>query len=166
MVDTQTHDKADVNGENTDRGSSSFSESPEKDESQSADRTFSAESLRGICLEEGADDAGFVEVDRAEIASERDGALRAYPKTKTVISIIKQTNREAIQSASLAVVDEEYRATYGDLDKISKKIIKRLNALGIRGVTTPTGFPMDMTQWPGKIWDVGHKTVAVEAGLR
>jgi len=126
---------------------------------------LSAESVRKICLEEGAHAAGFVEIDREELAEERQDALRAYPKAKTLISIIKQTNRDAIRSASLPVVDEEYRAVYGDLGAISKRIISRLNALGVRGVTAPPGFPMDMTRWPGRIWDISHKLVAVEAGL-
>jgi epoxyqueuosine reductase QueG len=126
---------------------------------------FSAEFLRRLCLEEGADAAGFAELERENIASERQGALRAYPKTRTFISIVKQTNREAIQSPSLPVADEEYRAAYEKLGVISKKIIRRLNTHGVRGVSLPTGFPMDMTRWPGKIWDIGHKPVAVQAGL-
>lgn len=134
-------------------------------EALSADGRLSAEALRRICIEEGADDAGFVEVDRAELAEEKEGVLRAYPKTRTLVSIVRQTNREAIQSVSLPVVDEEYRSVYEKIGETSKKIVKRLNALGIRGVGLPTGFPMDMTQWPGKIWDIAHKPVAVEAGL-
>ncbi len=27
------------------------------------------------------------------------------------------------------------------------------------------GFPMEMTRWPGKIWVISHKPVAVAAGL-
>ena len=134
-------------------------------DARTGDGKLSAEAIKQICLEAGADDAGFVEVDRAELAEEREGILRSYPKTRALISIIKQSNRESIQSAALSVVDEEYKHAYDELGKASKRIMKRLNAIGVRGVTTPTGFPMDMTVWPGKIWDIGHKPVAVEAGL-
>jgi epoxyqueuosine reductase QueG len=134
-------------------------------EARTSDGKLSADALRRICIEEGAADVGFVEIGREALDSEREGTLKAYPKTRTLISLIKQSNREAIQSASLSVVDEEYKSIYGELDKISKKLIKRLNSMGVRGVAPPTGFPMDMTQWPGKIWDVAHKVVAVEAGL-
>jgi NAD-dependent dihydropyrimidine dehydrogenase PreA subunit len=36
--------------------------------------------------------------------------------------------------------------------------------MGYRGTAIPPGFPMDMDRWPGKIWDIGHKPLAVQAG--
>ncbi len=129
------------------------------------DGKFSARSLRGICIEAGADDAGFVEIGREALAGDRDDILRAYSRTKTIISIVKQINRESVQSASLPVADQEYLKTYDEVATISRGIVKRLKAHGVRGVATPYGFPMDMTRWPGKIWDICHKVAAIEAGL-
>jgi ferredoxin len=52
------------------------------------------------------------------------------------------------------------------ISDISRKILRRLNEHGVRGVIPPVGFPMDMNRWPNKkIWDVSHKLVAVQAGL-
>jgi Fe-S-cluster-containing hydrogenase component 2 len=165
MTSGTTKDQAAAGGSAGDQVFAPLSGGERTTGARTDDGKLSADVIRQICLEAGADDAGFVEVDREGLAEEREGILRAYPKTRALISIIKQSNRESIQSASLPVVDEEYRYAYDELGKASKRILKRLNAIGIRGVTTPTGFPMDMTLWPGKIWDVGHKSVAVEAGL-
>lgn len=41
-----------------------------------------ATELRQLCLDAGADDIGFVRVDRPEIAAERAGVLRGFPATK------------------------------------------------------------------------------------
>lgn len=40
--------------------------------------------LRQVCLEAGADDVGFVEIGRAEIADQKQDILWALPKTKTL----------------------------------------------------------------------------------
>lgn len=124
-----------------------------------------SDALRTICIEEGADDVGFVEVGRDALSGERRDILRIYSETETLISIVKTVNPESIQSPSASVADYEFSRIHKDLFDVTSRLIKRLNASGIRGVTLPPGFPMDMDRWPGKIWEVGHKTVAVEAGV-
>jgi ferredoxin len=74
-------------------------------------------------------------------------------------------NRESVRSPSVAVADQEFHAVNTELPHAARRIIESLNAAGVRGVSIPPGFPMDMTRWPGKIWDIAHKPVAVEAGL-
>ena len=51
-------------------------------------KPFSAADLRKICLEVGADDAGFVNIAREALQKEREGLLRVYPLTRSVVSII------------------------------------------------------------------------------
>lgn len=127
--------------------------------------TFSADSLHQICIEAGADDAGFVEIGRDAFASEREGILRVYAKTRTIISIIKVMNRENLQSPPRYVANDEFHKANDNLSEISRRILRRLNELGVRGVVPPVGFPMDMSRFPGKLWDVSHKLIAVQAGL-
>jgi epoxyqueuosine reductase QueG len=126
---------------------------------------LSSGDLRKICLDGGADDTGFVEINREALSSERDDILRVFPRTETIISVVKRVNRESIQSISSSVADYEYAKIHKDLFEIAGEILLQLNARGIRGVAIPPGFPMDMDRWPGKIWEVSHKTVAVEAGV-
>jgi epoxyqueuosine reductase len=126
---------------------------------------FPAEVIRQICLETGADEVGFVEVGRPELAQERQGILHLYPLTQTIISLSRALNRENMHSPARAVANGEFRRAEEDLFRISGEILRHLNARDIRGVTLNPAFPMDMNRWPGKTWDVSHKTMAVEAGL-
>jgi epoxyqueuosine reductase QueG len=128
-------------------------------------RVLSADELRTICLEEGANDAGFVEIDRQALSPERDDMLRIFPGTRTVVSLVRRANRESARSASLPVADWEFSKVHSGLSDSACRIIRRLNEAGVRGVAIPPGFPMDMTRWPGKVWEVSHKVVAGEAGV-
>jgi epoxyqueuosine reductase QueG len=124
-----------------------------------------ADEVRRICTEAGADDAGFVELERSGLAPEKGDILRIYPKTKSLISVAKLLNQEAVQSPANNIVDEEFHRSYDDLPVIAHKILRQLKKRGIRGVVTPSAFPMDMNRIPGKVWDLSHKLVAREAGL-
>ena len=44
--------------------------------------------LRQVCLEAGADDVGFVEIERSEIADQREDILAVFPPTRTLISYV------------------------------------------------------------------------------
>jgi epoxyqueuosine reductase QueG len=127
--------------------------------------TLSASDTRQICLDEGADDVGFVEIGRESLAFERSDILRAYSRTKTLISVVVAANRESLQSASLSVADWEFARTSDRLASVTERVLRRLNALSVRGVAVPPTFPMDMDRWPSKPWEVSHKRVAEEAGL-
>ncbi|MHB9075737.1 MAG: 4Fe-4S binding protein [Desulfobaccales bacterium] len=130
-----------------------------------APNTIPAEVIQQICLEAGADEVKFVEVDRPELAQERPGILQAYPATRTIISLSRALNRENMQSPARSAANGEFRRTEEELSRISGEILRRLNAQDIRGLTLNPAFPMDMNRWPGKTWDVSHKTIAVEAGI-
>ena len=41
----------------------------------------------------------------------------------------------------------------------------KLEAIGVRAISPSMGFPMEMDNFPRKTWVVGHKPVAVAAGL-
>ncbi len=133
--------------------------------SMSAKRIFSSDKIRAICIEEGADDVGFVEVARPALGNVRKEVEALYPKTKTIISFCKRNNPENIQSISRPLANEEFHKTYDDLSIIARKIIRRLNEDGIRGVSCHPTFPMDMNVWAGKIWQISHKPIAEQAGI-
>jgi len=126
---------------------------------------FPAKVIRQICFEAGADEVGLVEVDRPELAQERKGILQVYPSTQTIISLSRALNRENMQSPARSLANGEFRRAEEELFRISGEILRHLNSQDIRGVTLNPAFPIDMNRWPGKTWDVSHKTLAVEAGL-
>lgn len=127
--------------------------------------TLSANTLRDLCLECGASDAGFVELDRPALAHEKADILRLYPRTRTLVALVFALNPENIRSQARHASSEEFHESGEELRAASRAIVRRLNALGVRAVVSNQDFPMDMGRFPGKIWDVSHKIVAVEAGL-
>jgi len=123
------------------------------------------EFLRQLCLEAGADDVGFVEIQRPELKQDRSDILNAFPRTKTLISFVIRMNREPIRSPARSIANLEFHHTGDQVNNVARDIVKVLEAKGIRAVNPAMGFPMEMEKFPGKIWVVSHKTVAVAAGL-
>jgi epoxyqueuosine reductase QueG len=125
----------------------------------------SAADIKNICMEAGADDAGFVNIDRESLSAERKYILGVYPPTKSIISLAKVMNRENIQSPARYMSNDEYHSVGDEFAGICRTILRRLNQLGVRGVVSTGGWPMDLNRWPGRIWDISHKIIATEAGL-
>lgn len=124
-----------------------------------------AEWLRQLCLDAGADDVGFVEITRPEIAGQRDDVLSFFPKTKTLISFVCRMNREPIRNPARSAANLEFHQTGDHTNETARRIVTALEQRGVRAVNPAYGFPMEMGRWPGKIWIVSHKPVAIAAGL-
>ncbi len=129
-------------------------------------QNITVEKIRKIAFEEGADDIGFVNLNRPALQSDKNKLQTVYPKTKTVISLVKKMNRENIQSPARYAANVEFHHTIDDITNIACRILRRLNDLNIRGVVPAVRFPMDMNAL-GKdaLSHVSHKPIAVEAGL-
>ncbi len=121
--------------------------------------------LRQLCLDCGADDVGFVSLDRPELAGERSHVLEALPSTRMLISFVSRLNREAVRSVNRSLTNLEFHHNYEHVNEIGRRIVRRLEDHGVRALNPSAGFPMEMDKFPGRIWVVSHKTVAVAAGL-
>lgn len=121
--------------------------------------------LRQLCLDCGADDAGLVSIDRPELDDQRADILKFAPWTKTLLAIVCRMNREPIRSTARSVANLEFHATGDHVNDVTRMIVSALEARGLRAVNPSMGFPMEMDNFPGKIWVVSHKPVAVAAGL-
>lgn len=132
---------------------------------ENVSKIYPSDDIRKICLEEGANDVGFVEIDRKELGHVREEVLRLYPKTKTIISICKRMNPENIQSISRPLANNEFHKTNDELSTISREIVQRLNKMGIRALYCHPGFPMDQYMLSGKLWEISHKPIAEQAGI-
>jgi len=129
-------------------------------------KTLNYDTLRQICLDAGAADVGFVEIDRPELGDESANARRVFSRTRTMIAIIGVSNPEAIRSVSRATANIAWHASHTSLDEAADTIITELAGQGVGAVTTAVGFPMEPRPEPGSpIWEMAHKVVAVEAGL-
>lgn len=132
---------------------------------KSATTTLDAEWLRKLCLGAGADDVGFVEIDRPDIADQRNEILAIFPHTKTLLSFVCRMNRENIRSPARSVANLEFHHTGDHVNEVARKIVAALEQRGVRALNPAMGFPMEMDRFPEKIWVVSHKPVAVAAGL-
>ena len=122
--------------------------------------------LRDVCLEAGADDVGFVEIDRPEIADQKREIAWAFPKTKTLIGFVVRMNRENIRTPARSIANLEFHHTTDETNDVARRIVAALERIGVRAMNGgAAGFPMEADRWGAKMWIISHKPVAVAAGL-
>lgn len=127
--------------------------------------TLDPDWLRRLCLDAGADDVGFVGIDRPELDDQRADILAAFPAARTLISLVFRMNREPIRTPARSAANLEFHATTEHANLAARAIVTALERAGQRALNPSAGFPMEMDRFPGKIWVVSHKPVAVAAGL-
>ena len=126
---------------------------------------LNADSLRELCLQAGAGDVGFVEIGRPEIADQHTDILAAFPKTKTLISFVCRMNQENVRAPLRSIANTEFHSSGADIDRVGRSIVETLTKIGIRALNPSVAFPQEMDRFPGKVWIVSYKPVAVAAGL-
>lgn len=126
---------------------------------------MSATELCKICLECGADDVGFVEIDRPSLAGEKEDILAQFPWAKTLVSFVGRINRENLRSPARSIASLELHQVEDRLNHTAHVLAATLERKGIRAATPAAGFPMETDRWLEKMHVVSHKSVAVAAGL-
>jgi epoxyqueuosine reductase QueG len=122
--------------------------------------------LRQVCLDSGADDVGFVELERASLADERPHIERAFPCTRTLVSVVLRMNRENVRSPARSVANAEFHHAGDEVNLVIRRIATRLEREGIRAMNPPMAFPMEADRWmTERMWLVSHKPIAVAAGM-
>jgi ferredoxin len=122
--------------------------------------------LRQLVLSAGADDVGFVSVDRPEVDDQRDDLKTLFPAVRTVVSFVVKMNRELIRAPLRSVSNHEFHSTGDDVDEVARRVAALLNEHNVRALNPPMAFPMEVNRFPDeKIWTVSHKPLAVAAGL-
>ena len=124
-----------------------------------------AQWLRQVVLDAGADDVGFVEIGRAEIAEQRPDLDAALPGVQSLVSFVCRMNRENIRTPARSVANLEFHHTGDESDGIGRRVVSQLESVGVKAINPAMGFPMEMDKFPGKTWVVSHKPVAEAAGL-
>jgi ferredoxin len=125
-----------------------------------------ADWLRQLTLDAGADDVGFVPIDRQELDDQRQDILNVFPRTKALISIVVRMNREPLRTTARSLANLEFHHAGDEVNEIGRKLVRALEERGVRALNPAMGFPMEMDKFPdSKLWVVSHKPVAVAAGL-
>ena len=131
-----------------------------------ADRVLDAAWLRLLCLDAGADDVGFVERDRPEIADQKADIENVFPRTRTLISVVCRMNRENIRTPARSISNLEFHHTTDETNGVALRIVSALEEARIGAINGgAVGFPMEADRWGSKMWVISHKPVAVAAGL-
>jgi ferredoxin len=121
--------------------------------------------LKTVALEAGADDAGLVEIGRSELEEHAEDILKIFPRTRSIMNIVCRMNPENIRCPSRDVSDLEFLQTFEQTNAVSRRIVKVLIDNGVKAMSPSAGFPMDLAKWPGRMWPLSHKPIAVAAGL-
>jgi ferredoxin len=124
-----------------------------------------AEWLRRVCLEAGADDAAFASVADPQLESERGHADEALPGARSFISLVVKMNRDNVRSTARSVANQEFHRSGEIINEAAHRITRVLQDTGYRALNPSATFPMEMDRYPGRIWVIAHKPVAVAAGL-
>src|ERR1700739_4069897 len=122
--------------------------------------------LRQVCLDAGADDVGFVEAERPEVADQQPDIAQVFPETRTLVGFILRMNRENVRTPARSIANLEFHHTTDEINEVGRRIVAALERAGGRAINGgAAGFPMEADQWGKKMWIISHKTVAVAAGL-
>lgn len=136
-----------------------------KETDQATDRKpLDTQWLRDLCLHAGADDVGFVSIDRTELDDQRNEILSLFPDAKMLVSFVCKMNRDPLRSTARSIANTEFHHVNDSVTHVGHQIVKELESRGIKALNPPAGFPMELTR-PGKTWVISHKPIAVAAGL-
>ena len=103
--------------------------------------------LRQLCLDAGADDVGFVEIDQPEVADQRDDILAAFPHARTLVSLVCRMNRENIRTPARSIANLEFHHTGDEVNQAAGRIVTELERIGVRAINGGAmGFPMEMNR--------------------
>mgnify|MGYP003868132149 CR=1 FL=1 len=131
----------------------------------SEDGNLDYEKLKQLVISLGADDAGFVDVDATSMVYQKREIEKVFPGAKSFISFVVRMNREPVRSPARSIANLEFHNQGDHVNQVARQLVTRLERLGIRALNPSMGFPMEMQNFPGKIWVVSHKTIAEAAGL-
>jgi epoxyqueuosine reductase QueG len=122
-------------------------------------------SLAAICREAGADDVGFVELERLALAEQRHAVLRAMPWAKSFIVFVRRINRHALRAPLHSMSAHESTAGEQDIKSIIHLATGDLDRDGIRSVGIAGSFPMEIGRKGEPAFNVSLKHLAEAAGL-
>src|SRR5258708_33809584 len=100
--------------------------------SRTASQSLEAGWLREVCLEAGADDAGFVSLQRPELDDQREDILRTFPPARTAISIVCRMNRENIRNPARSTANVEFHPAGGHTNEWAGRTVRTLEGRAVR----------------------------------
>ncbi len=137
----------------------------ERPKPQTPSGPLQADRLRKLCMDAGADDVGFVEIDRPAMGEQKEELLAVFPPTRTVVGLAYRLNRAPLQTVAHSVANVEFKHGWEQANRTARRIVSALEREGVPALNCPAGFPYEAERWPGQMWFTSDKIVAIEAGL-
>jgi hypothetical protein len=109
--------------------------------------------LRKLCLDAGADDVGFVELERPALLDERPHLARAFPRTRTLISLVLRMNRDNVRSPARSIANNEFHHQTDETNEVARHIVAALEREGIRALNLSGSIPRRLRRvvsWSGE----------------
>jgi len=128
-------------------------------------KPIDSETLARQCRAAGADDVGFVELDRDSLAGQRESVLRVLPWAHTFLVFVRRLNRFPIRAPLRSISSAEFIEGVHDVKVIIHRIVRDLEADGVRAVGISGLFPMEVSRPDGPPFVVSLKYLAEAAGL-
>jgi epoxyqueuosine reductase QueG len=91
-----------------------------------------AAALAQLCRQAGADDTGFVELDRAVLPAQRESVFRVLPWVRSFVIIVRTLNRPLIRARMRSLTSAEYVEIGRDVESIVQRAVKDLESSGVR----------------------------------
>lgn len=76
--------------------------------------------LRALVLSVGADDAGFVNIQRSELDDQREELLQLFPPVRNLIPYVVRMHREPIRTPFRSVANHEFHSTGDEVDDVGR----------------------------------------------
>src|SRR6266536_183288 len=102
-----------------------------------------SEWLRTVCMEAGADDVGFVDAERPEIADQKADIAAVFPDTKTLVSFVCRMNRENIRTPARSIANLEFHHSVDEVNEVARRIVAALE----RPQFAPSMVGRQVSQW-------------------
>ncbi|MCG8640320.1 MAG: 4Fe-4S binding protein [Desulfobacterales bacterium] len=131
----------------------------------SSDGTLRYDTLQTLCIESGADDVGFADVDRSGLQPQKKTIFEIFPETRSLISLAVFLNPENTRTPARNLTSFDVHLAEDILAMASRRIIMALRKAGVKGVYLPPVFPMDTSRPNPDALNLSLKPIAEEAGL-
>ncbi len=123
------------------------------------------EIVRALAREAGADDAALVSLDHPDLAEEVPYVTQALPGARSLVALVARMHPDDVRSPARSVANTEFHRAAHAINDVSHRVAVALSARGHRAINPAMAFPLEMASFPGRVWVVSHKKVAVAAQL-
>jgi epoxyqueuosine reductase QueG len=120
--------------------------------------------LSKLCRQAGADDVGFVDLDRDALAAQRASLLRLLPWVRSLAIVVRCLDRPFIRARLRSLSSAEFATVGGEVEAIIRRVEQNLEGKGVRVVGFYC-FPPELGRPVDPPSEISLRLLAEEAGM-